>query len=106
MFPYFFVDIVCEVPVTPDEAVLGTSIDLPTPDGRVSVKIPAGINSGQVLRLRGKGWSSPKGNRSDQLVRIVLITPQNPNSQIREYYEKIRDSRRENPRSSLVGIKL
>ena len=99
-------NLVCEVPVTPDEAVLGTSIDLPTPDGRVNVKIPAGINSGQVLRLRGKGWSSPKGNRSDQLARIVVMTPQNPDPQIREYYKKIRDSRRENPRSSLAGIKL
>ena len=99
-------NLVCEVPITPDEAVLGTSLALPTPDGRVSVKIPPGINSGQVLRLRGKGWSSPKGNRSDQLVRIVVMTPQNPDSQIREYYEKIRDSRRENPRSSLAGIKL
>ena len=99
-------NLVCEVPVTPDEAVLGTLINLPTPDGRVSMKIPAGINSGQVLRLRGKGWSSPQGNRSDQLVRIIVMTPQNPSSQIREYYEKIRDLRWENPRSSLAGIKF
>ena len=99
-------NLVCEVPIAPDEAVLGTSINLPTPDGRVSMKIPAGINSGQVLRLRGKGWSSPEGNRSDQLVRIVVTTPRNPSSQIREYYEKIRDLRWENPRNSLAGIKL
>ena len=99
-------NLVCEVPVTPDEAVLGTSINLPTPDGRISMKIPAGINSGQVLRLRGKGWSSPQGNRSDQLVRIIVMIPQNPSSQIKKYYEKIRDLRQENPRSSLAGIKL
>jgi curved DNA-binding protein len=99
-------NLVCEVPITPDEAVLGSSISIPTPDGMVSMKIPAGINSGQVLRLRGKGWSSPQGNRTDQLVRIVVATPQKINSLEREYYEKIRDLRIENPRSSLEGITL
>jgi curved DNA-binding protein len=109
--PHSFFDfendnLVCEVPITPDEAVLGSSISIPTPDGMVSMKIPAGINSGQVLRLRGKGWSSPQGNRTDQLVRIVVATPQKINSLEREYYEKIRDLRIENPRISLEGITL
>ena len=99
-------NLVCEVPITPDEAVLGTSIDLPTPDGRVSMKIPAGINSGQVLRLRGKGWSSPQGNRSDQLVRIAVVTPQNPSLQLKKCYEEIRDLRSENPRSILAEVEL
>jgi curved DNA-binding protein len=99
-------NLVCEVPIAPDEAVLGSSISIPTPDGLVSMKVPAGINSGQVLRLRGKGWSSSPGNRSDQLVRIVVATPQKINPQEREYYEKIRDLRAENPRSSLEGIEL
>ena len=99
-------NLVCEVPITPDEAVLGSSISIPTPDGQVSMKIPAGISSGQVLRLRGKGWSSPKGNRTDQLVRIVVTTPQKVSSQEKEYYEKIRDLRTENPRDGLKGIRL
>jgi curved DNA-binding protein len=99
-------NLICEVPITFDEAVLGSSINIPTPDGMVSIKIPAGINSGQVLRLRNKGWSSPQGNRTDQLVRIVIITPQNINAQEKEYYEKIRDLPRENPRSGLEGINL
>ena len=111
LVPHSFFDfegdnLVCEVPITPDEAVLGTSINLPTPDGRVSMKIPAGINSGQVLRLRGKGWSSPQGNRSDQLVRIVVETPQQINTQERECYEKIRAVRSTNPRSILEEINL
>ncbi|MEL7011142.1 MAG: DnaJ C-terminal domain-containing protein, partial [Cyanobacteria bacterium J06588_4] len=99
-------NLVCEVPVTPDEAVLGTSVSIPTPDGRVSMKIPAGINSGQVLRLRGKGWSSPQGNRTDQLVRIVVETPQKIDAQTKDYYKKIRDLRRDNPRQNLEGITL
>lgn len=99
-------DLACEVPITFDEAVLGSSINVPTPDGMVSMKIPAGINSGQVLRLRDKGWFSAQGNRTDQLVKIVVETPQKINSQEREYYEKIRDLRLENPRSSLERISL
>jgi curved DNA-binding protein len=99
-------NLVCDVPIAPDEAVLGSSITIPTPDGLVSMKVPAGINSGQVLRLRGKGWLTSPGNRSDQLVRIVVTTPQKINPQEREYYEKIRDLRAKNPRSSLEGIEL
>ncbi|NEQ17776.1 MAG: J domain-containing protein, partial [Moorea sp. SIO3E2] len=99
-------NLVCEVPITPDEAVLGGSIEVPTPDGSVSMNIPAGIRSGQSLRLRGKGWSLPKGGRSDQLVRITIVTPKNLTNQEREYYEKIRESRRFNPRSHLSQVRL
>ena len=99
-------NLVCEVPIAPDEAVLGTSISIPTPDGLVSMKVPAGICSGQVLRLRGKGWSSPKGDRSDQLVKIIIATPKQITLKEREYYQKIRDIRSENPRDSLRGIRL
>lgn len=99
-------NLVCEVPVTPDEAVLGSTISIPTPDGKVSMKVPPGINSGQVLRLRGKGWSSPKGTRSDQLVRIIVAIPQQVSPQEKEYYEKIRNLRIVNPRDVLQGISL
>ncbi len=99
-------NLVCEVPITPDEAVLGSSISIPTPEGGVNMKVPAGISSGQVLRLRGKGWSSPQGNRTDLLVRIVVATPQKISSQEKEYYEKIRDLRSENPRESLQAVSL
>ncbi len=57
-------NIVCEVPITPPEAALGAEIDVPTPDGNVTMKIPSGIDSGQSLRLRGKGWRKPKGERN------------------------------------------
>ncbi len=99
-------NLLCEVPVTPDEAVLGATIEVPTPDGTVSVNVPTGIRSGQSLRLRGKGWPRPKGGRSDQLVRIVIVTPKELTKVEREYYEKIRDSRSLNPRSYLPQIQL
>jgi curved DNA-binding protein len=99
-------NLMCEVAVAPDEAVLGASIEVPTPDGTVKVNVPAGIRSGQSLRLRGKGWPRPKGGRSDQLVRIVIATPKELTQTEREYYEKIRTIRSFNPRSNLSQVKL
>ena len=99
-------NLVCEVPIAPDEAVLGGSIEVPTPDGTVKMNIPSGIRSGQTLRLRGKGWPQPKGGRGDQLVKIAIVSPKELSPTEREYYEKIRDSRTFNPRSHLQQVKL
>jgi curved DNA-binding protein len=99
-------NLVCEVPITPDEAVLGATIDVPTPDGNVSVKLPAGVRSGQSLRLRGKGWLLAKGGRGDQFVKVAITPPKELNPQEREYYEKIRSIRTYNPRSHLQQVKL
>jgi curved DNA-binding protein len=99
-------NLVCEVPITPDEAVLGAAIEVPTPDGLVNVSVPAGVRSGQALRLRGKGWSNPKGSRGDQIVRVVITPPKDLTATEREYYEKIRASRTTDPRSSLRHVTL
>lgn len=99
-------NLVCEIPITPDEAVLGVEIPVPTPDGVVNMKVPGGIRSGQSLRLRGKGWPNPKGKRGDQLVKILIATPQSISPQEREYYEKIRRHRTFNPRTNLAQIRL
>ena len=97
-------NLLCELPIAPDEAVLGASVEVPTPDGTVTMNIPAGIRTGQTLRLRGKGWISSKG-RGDQMVRVAIVPPVNPSDLEREYYEKIRASRSD-PRSHLQQIKL
>ena len=99
-------NLVCEVAIAPDEAVLGAQIEVPTPDGTVTVNVPAGIRSGQSLRLKSKGWRSPKGDRTDQMVRIVIATPKEISAIEREYYEKIRANRSFNPRSNLKDIRL
>lgn len=99
-------NLVCEVPITPDEAALGASIDVPTPDGSVNVKLPAGVRSGQTLRLRGKGWPLPKGGRGDQFVKVAIAPPKDMSQQEREYYEKIRAIRSYNPRSHLQQVTL
>jgi curved DNA-binding protein len=96
----------CEVPIAPDEAVLGGAIEVPTPDGSVTMNIPAGIRSGQTLRLRGKGWRNPDGSRSDQLVRVMIVPPAEVSLAERELYEKIRSARSSDPRSNLKQIRL
>jgi curved DNA-binding protein len=91
----------CELPVAPDEAVLGGAIDLPTPTGTVKLNLPAGTKSGQTLRLKGKGWPSPRDGNGDLLVKIQIVPPPDLTPQERELYEKIRASRSFNPRAQL-----
>ncbi|WP_071516804.1 DnaJ C-terminal domain-containing protein [Geitlerinema sp. PCC 9228] len=94
-------NLVCEVPITPDEAALGATIQVPTPDGEVSVNVPAGVRSGQALRLRSKGWPMPKKGRSDLLARVTIVPPKNLSNEERQHYEKLRQLRRQDPRAHL-----
>jgi len=98
--------LVCEVPIAPDEAVLGGKISVPTPDGSVTMNLPAGVKSGQSLRLKGKGWPNPKGGRGDQLVRVVITPPKSLSEQERQLYEQIKGQRSSDPRSHLSRVSL
>ncbi|WP_293352895.1 MULTISPECIES: J domain-containing protein [unclassified Microcoleus] len=100
-------NLVCEVPITPDEAVLGASIEVLAPEGMITVKFPAGMRSGQSLRLRGKGWPKPKKDeRTDLLVKIAIVPPKELSAVERECYEKIKADRTFNPRSTLNQMAL
>jgi curved DNA-binding protein len=99
-------NLICEVAIAPDEAVLGAAIEVPTPEGSVRMNIPAGIRSGQTLRLRGKGWRKPKDGRGDQLVKIVIVPPLEVSAAEKELYEKVRATRTFDPRASLKSVKL
>lgn len=69
-------DISCEVPIKFQQAIRGDKINVPTPYGTVELKIPEGIQSGTVLRLRGKGAPSLAGvGKGDQLITIRVETP-------------------------------
>jgi molecular chaperone DnaJ len=69
-------DIICEVPIPFAHAALGAEIDIPTLDGKVEMKVPAGTQSHKVFRLKGKGLPHlGRGSRGDQLVRVVVEVP-------------------------------
>lgn len=99
-------NLVCDIPIRPDEAVLGAEISVPTPDGSVTMKIPKGVRSGQSLRLRGKGWTLPKGGRGDLFAKLQIVTPKDLSAIEQEYYEKIQANTSFNPRAQLEEIKL
>lgn len=94
-------DILCQLPITPVESVLGGPIEVPTLDGLVKMRIPAGVRMGQRLRLAGKGYPSEEGRRGDQIVEIQIIAPREISAQERELYEKLRDISTFNPRADL-----
>jgi DnaJ-class molecular chaperone len=82
-------DILVELPITLYEAVLGANINVPTIDGKVSVKVPVGANSGTQLRLRGKGVQAGKGGaRGDQYVRLVVMLPREADPELKAAIEK------------------
>ncbi len=75
------------------DAVLGTSVEVPTIDGKVKITIETGTQSGKILRLRGKGVGDINGyGRGDQLIHVNVWTPRQVNTQEKEMLETMRDS--------------
>ena len=93
-------DIVVEVPITFDEAVLGGKVEVPTIGGRVSVTVPPGANTGQTLRLKGRGIKS-KGGAGDQLVKLSVVLPERIDEDLKSFAERWRQSHRYDPRRKL-----
>ncbi len=96
-------DLIVEVPVTYPEAALGATVEVPTPDGKISLKVPAGSESGKLLRVRGQGAPKLKGSgRGDLLARVRVTVPKKLNKAEKEALEQLKSVSRENPREKLV----
>ena len=80
------------------EAVLGGKIRVPTLDGAVEMAIPAGTNSGRVLRLKGKGVHKKDGSRGDQLVTLMIDLPSD-DAALQQFADGWQDPR--NPRAAM-----
>lgn len=80
------------------DAALGTSVEVPTIDGRVKIKVPAGTQSGKIFRLKGKGLPSVQSyGKGDQLIHVNVWTPKKLSDEDREVLEKIRQMPNFNP---------
>ncbi|MDQ5822328.1 MAG: molecular chaperone DnaJ [Actinomycetota bacterium] len=96
-------DLVVEVPVTYAEAALGANIDVPTPDGPVSLKVPAGSETGKLLRIKGRG--APKlggGGKGDVLARVRVSVPKKLSKAEKKALEELQKVSHENPREGLA----
>jgi len=93
-------DIVVEVPISLDEAVLGGKIEVPTITGRVAVTVPPGSNTGQTLRLKGRGVKSKTG-AGDQLVRLSVMLPETIDDDLKSFAEDWRKTHAYDPRRKL-----
>jgi len=88
------------VPVTFSEAALSATIEVPTLDGHVQMKIPAGTPSGKEFRLRGKGFPHlSAGGRGDQIVHIEIVVPQQLDMRSRELLRELAELNPGNPRT-------
>ncbi|MEW6235779.1 MAG: molecular chaperone DnaJ [Candidatus Omnitrophota bacterium] len=82
-------DLVCEVPISIAQASLGAELRVPTLEGSVKMKVPAGTQTGKVFRLSGKGMPSLRGyGQGDQLVRVLVETPTRLTARQRELLEE------------------
>ncbi|MEM7008004.1 MAG: DnaJ C-terminal domain-containing protein [Thermodesulfobacteriota bacterium] len=92
-------DIYLELPITVYEAALGKQVDVPTIDGTAQVSIPAGVQNGTKLRLKGKGAQNLKSKkRGDQYVEVKIVMPDNITKSDKELYEKLGEESPYDPR--------
>jgi molecular chaperone DnaJ len=94
-------DLVIDVPVTYPEAALGATVEVPTPDGKVSLKVPPGSQDGKLLRLKGRGAPKLKGgSKGDLLARVRVSVPKKLSKAEKDALEELRKVSKENPREA------
>ena len=92
-------DLDIEIPLAPWEAALGADIEVPTLEGAVRMKVPAGSKGGQKLRLAGKGLPKPGGGAGDLYALLNIVVPGVPTEPEKKLYEELRAASKFDPRS-------
>jgi curved DNA-binding protein len=92
-------DLEIEVPLAPWEAALGAEIEVPTLEGRVSMKVPPGSKAGQKMRLAGKGLPRPGGGAGDLYVVFTIAVPATLTDREKQLFEELRAASRFDPRA-------
>ena len=91
-------DLVTDLYLTPWEAVLGTRVSISSIDDKVSVYVPQGIESGEKVRIPGKGYKDGKGSRGDLIAEIKIVVPKRPTEEELELFEKMKELSKFDPR--------
>jgi len=92
-------NLIMDLPVSVPDAVLGAKVEAQTPDGPVSLTVPAGANGGQTLRLKGRGLPTGRANtRGDLLAKIQIVLPEAPDAELQAFAETWRAERPYTPR--------
>lgn len=82
-------DLEGNIKLTPWEAALGFEVPFETIDGKISIRIPAGVQTGSKIRVAGKGYKARDGKRGDLLVKVNIVNPKILSREERELYEKL-----------------
>jgi DnaJ-class molecular chaperone len=90
------------LPVTLGEAAMGAKVDLPTPGGTMSLKIPPGSSSGKRLRVKGQGVRDASGTAGDLFVELQIKLPEQLDDESRQAIERIERLYTEQPRTGLI----
>lgn len=91
-------DIRLELPISLNEAVLGGRVAVPTPSGAVTMTVPKGSNSGDALRIRGKGVARRDGSRGDEYVTLRIVLAGKPDPELERFVAGWEAGRHFNPR--------
>jgi molecular chaperone DnaJ len=94
-------DLTLTVPITYTEAVLGTKIDVPTLNGGVKVKVPAGTPTGKTFRVKGRGVSPERGRPGDLLVTVQVAVPSKVTKEEKKLLEELSTMETDDVRSHL-----
>jgi molecular chaperone DnaJ len=90
-------DLKCQVPISFAQAALGAEVEVPTLDGAERVTVPRGVQSGELLRLRGRGMPDVNGRgRGDELVEVLVETPRHLSARQEELYRELAEMDHEN----------
>jgi curved DNA-binding protein len=95
-------DLYMELPLAPWEAVLGATVELPTPAGRISLKVPAGTHAGQKLRVGGRGLSRPDGTSGHLYAVAQIVVPTVVDERQRALFGQLKDASTFNPRAHMT----
>ncbi|AYC34514.1 curved DNA-binding protein [Pseudomonas cavernae] len=87
------------VPLTPWEAALGSKIAVPTLDGQINLTVPANSQSGQRLRIKGKGLVNKRGDRGDLYALFKIVMPSQSGEQARQLWEQLAEEAAFDPRA-------